>query len=78
LVLVHAKGKVRDRMRKVGLIEKLGSSGMYPSERIAVEALTEFRAREAAAASEAVQAEPTAAAGTPEATAMVEPDEDEG
>lgn len=41
LVIVHAKGSVRDRMRKVGLIERLGSTGMYPSERIAVEALTE-------------------------------------
>jgi MFS superfamily sulfate permease-like transporter len=39
LVIVHAKGSVRDRMRKVGLIERLGSTGMYPSERIAVEAL---------------------------------------
>ena len=41
LVIVHAKGTVRDRMRKVGLIEKLGNRGMYPSERIAVEALNE-------------------------------------
>ncbi len=41
LVIVHAKGSVRDRMRKVGLIERLGSRGMYPSERIAVEALAE-------------------------------------
>jgi SulP family sulfate permease len=41
LVIVHAKGTVRDRMRKVGLIERLGSRGMYPSERIAVEALGE-------------------------------------
>jgi high affinity sulfate transporter 1 len=41
LVIVHAKGSVRDRMRKVGLIERLGSRGMYPSERIAVEALNE-------------------------------------
>jgi len=41
LVIVHAKGTVRDRMRKVGLIERLGSRGMYPSERIAVEALDE-------------------------------------
>jgi len=41
LVIVHAKGTVRDRMRKVGLLERLGSTGMYPSERIAVEALQE-------------------------------------
>jgi SulP family sulfate permease len=41
LVIVHAKGTVRDRMRKVGLIERLGSTGMYPSERIAVEAIDE-------------------------------------
>jgi MFS superfamily sulfate permease-like transporter len=41
LVIVHAKGKVRDRMRKVGLIDQLGNRGMYPSERIAVEALSE-------------------------------------
>ena len=41
LVIVHAKGTVRDRMRKVGLIERLGSEGLYPSERIAVEALAE-------------------------------------
>ena len=41
LVIVHAKGSVRDRMRKVGLIERLGSRGMYPSERIAVDALSE-------------------------------------
>jgi MFS superfamily sulfate permease-like transporter len=41
LVIVHAKGAVRDRMRKVGLIERLGPRGMYPSERIAVEALGE-------------------------------------
>jgi high affinity sulfate transporter 1 len=41
LVVVHAKGMVRDRMRLVGLIERLGSTGMYPSERIAVEALRE-------------------------------------
>ncbi len=48
LVIVHAKGKVRDRMRKVGLIEELGPTGMYPSERVAVEALTEKWEREAA------------------------------
>lgn len=47
LVIVHAKGTVRDRMRKVGLIERLGSTGMYPSERIAVEALAEAWADEA-------------------------------
>jgi high affinity sulfate transporter 1 len=41
LVLVHAKGAVRDRMRKVGLIERLGSIGMYPNERIAIAALEE-------------------------------------
>ncbi len=48
LVIVHAKGKVRDRMRKVGLIERLGPRGMYPSERVAVEALTEAWERETA------------------------------
>jgi high affinity sulfate transporter 1 len=42
LVIVHAKGTVRDRMRKVGLIERLGATGLYPSERIAVEALEEL------------------------------------
>jgi SulP family sulfate permease len=41
LVIVHAKGNVRDRMRKVGLIDRLGPTGLYPSERIAVEALRE-------------------------------------
>ena len=46
LVVVHAKGTVRDRMRKVGLIERLGSTGMYPSERIAAEALAEAWADE--------------------------------
>jgi len=49
LVIVHAKGTVRDRMRKVGLIERLGSRGMYPSERIAVDALNEPEAPEAPA-----------------------------
>ena len=49
LVIVHAKGNVRDRMRKVGLIERLGATGMYPSERIAVEALREAWASESAA-----------------------------
>jgi high affinity sulfate transporter 1 len=39
LVIVHAKGPVRDRMRKVGLIERLGPRGLYPSERVAVAAL---------------------------------------
>lgn len=42
LVIVHAKGAVRDRMRKVGLMERLGATGLYPSERIAVEALQEL------------------------------------
>ncbi|MEX1295906.1 MAG: SulP family inorganic anion transporter [Candidatus Limnocylindrales bacterium] len=41
LVVVHAKGAVRDRMRKVGLIDRLGTTGLYPSERIAVDALRE-------------------------------------
>ncbi len=49
LVVVHAKGAVRDRMRKVGLIERLGPAGLYPSERIAVEALAEARADESRA-----------------------------
>jgi high affinity sulfate transporter 1 len=48
LVIVHAKGTVRDRMRKVGLIERLGPRGMYPSERIAVEALNEAEQAEEA------------------------------
>ncbi len=58
LVIVHAKGKVRDRLRKVGLIEELGPAGMYPSERVAVEALTEIWEREAAerAAADRVEA----------------------
>jgi high affinity sulfate transporter 1 len=47
LVIVHAKGNVRDRMRKVGLIERLGSTGMYPSERVAVDALAEHWEEEA-------------------------------
>jgi SulP family sulfate permease len=56
LVIVHAKGRVRDRMRKVGLIERLGSTGMYPSERIAVEALAEAWAEEDAASAAAAEA----------------------
>ncbi len=48
LVIVHAKGSVRDRMRKVGLIERLGGRGLYPSERVAVEALSEAWTAEAA------------------------------
>lgn len=39
LVVVHAKGNVRDRMRKVGLSQRLGPHGMYPTEPIAVAAL---------------------------------------
>jgi len=39
LVIVHAKGSVRDRMRKVGLSERLGPHGVYPTEPIAVAAL---------------------------------------
>ncbi len=39
LVIVHAKGSVRDRMRKVGLSQRLGAHGMYPTEPIAVAAL---------------------------------------
>jgi high affinity sulfate transporter 1 len=39
LVIVHAKGVVRDRMRKVGLSQRLGPHGMYPTETIAVAAL---------------------------------------
>lgn len=63
LVVVHAKGAVRDRMRKVGLIERLGATGLYPSERIAVEAL-----RESWTTADAAAAAPPgddAAAGTP-------------
>ncbi|MEA2025604.1 MAG: sodium-independent anion transporter, partial [Chloroflexota bacterium] len=52
LVIVHAKGTVRDRMRKVGLIERLGSTGMYPTERVAVEALAEAWEREDASVGE--------------------------
>ncbi len=69
LVVVHAKGSVRDRMRKVGLIERLGPTGMYPSERIAVDALHEAwaaadaeRAEAAQAAEEALEAEVAMAA----------------
>jgi SulP family sulfate permease len=40
LVIVHAKGTVRDRMRKVGLLERLGPDGIYHTEPIAVAALT--------------------------------------
>jgi sulfate permease, SulP family len=40
LVIVHAKGTVRDRMGKVGLAERLGPEGMYATEAIAVAALT--------------------------------------
>lgn len=39
LVIVHAKGQVRDRMRKVGLSQRLGPHGMYPTESTAVAAL---------------------------------------
>ncbi|MFV2062795.1 MAG: SulP family inorganic anion transporter [Chloroflexota bacterium] len=39
LVIVHAKGKVRDRMAKVGLTQRLGPDGMYPTEHVAVAAL---------------------------------------
>lgn len=39
LVIVHAKGLVRDRMQKVGLAQRLGPHGMYPTEPIAVAAL---------------------------------------
>jgi MFS superfamily sulfate permease-like transporter len=39
LVIVHAKGAVRDRMRKVGLSQRLGPHGMYPTEPVAVAAL---------------------------------------
>ena len=39
LVIVHAKGTVRDRMRKVGLLERLGPDGIYHTEPIAVAAL---------------------------------------
>ena len=60
LVIVHAKGTVRDRMRKVGLIERLGPQGMYPSERIAVEALAQ--AWEAADKEVPVTAEPEGSA----------------
>ena len=66
LVIVHAKGTVRDRMRKVGLIERLGPTGMYPSERIAVDALREAwattdeeLAEAVGAADEALEAEAT-------------------
>jgi high affinity sulfate transporter 1 len=45
LVVVHAKGSVRDRMRKVGLAERLGPTGMYPTEEIAVRALKEIKDR---------------------------------
>ena len=63
LVVVHAKGNVRDRMRKVGLIERLGPTGMYPSERIAVEALREAWARDEDEGPEAVDDRDDAAAG---------------
>ena len=75
LVIVHAKGMVRDRMRKVGLIERLGPTGMYPNERIAVEALHETWAEEDAAAA-AEESESTASAAGTEAAA--DPDVDDG
>ena len=58
LVIVHAKGTVRDRMRKVGLIERLGSTGMYPTERVAVEALAEAWEQEDAIADQAEDEDP--------------------
>jgi MFS superfamily sulfate permease-like transporter len=67
LVIVHAKGMVRDRMRKVGLIERLGSTGMYPTERIAVEALREAWAAEDA---ERAAARPEAVTQSTEAAAV--------
>ena len=39
LVIVHAKGTVRDRTARVGLTERLGVAGMYPTEQVAIEAL---------------------------------------
>ena len=39
LVIVHAKGNVRDRMARVGLIDRLGPTGMYPTEEVATRAL---------------------------------------
>jgi len=80
LVLVHAKGKVRDRMRKVGLIERLGTNGMYPSERIAVEALAEAQEQEAAeaeAAAETTDPVRSEVADAPGDAAPSEPDEDQ-
>ena len=47
LVIVHAKGLVRDRMAKVGLTKRLGPNGMYPSEEAATRALTAIMARSA-------------------------------
>jgi len=46
LVIVHAKGRVRDRMAKVGLVDRLGAAGMYPTEQVAVEALAVLRKEE--------------------------------
>ncbi len=77
LVLVHAKGTVRDRMRRVGLIERLGTNGMYPSERIAVEALAEAREQEAAAA-EATESELPQTPDVAEDMAPSDPDDGEG
>ena len=69
LVVVHAKGSVRDRMRKVGLIERLGSRGMYPTERIAVEALNEPEAPSPTTADAAdvhdLEVEPRPSGGAP-------------
>jgi len=61
LVIVHAKGTVRDRMRKVGLIERLGNTGMYPTERVAVEALAEAWEQEDAAVGQADDGDGSAA-----------------
>jgi sulfate permease, SulP family len=45
LVVVHAKGAVRDRMDRVGLVRRLGPEGMYRTETIAVAALAMSESR---------------------------------
>jgi high affinity sulfate transporter 1 len=55
LVIVHAKGTVRDRMGKVGLTDRLGPHGQYPTEAVAVAALQALA--DEAAEAEAAEAE---------------------
>lgn len=51
LVIVQAKGAVRDRMATVGLMERLGPTGMYPTEEAATRALASILRHSNSAAS---------------------------